>query len=124
MTGINGLIEIYRKIIDPKIKNWVVFENGTCVILYHPKRDLETEAKEVLQKYGQVYPGTSSADFQVMKLEGLPGWIVSGDQPGILNYVAAEEVDYEEDPEIGLVGRQKKEKDYKELKVVHVEKTG
>ncbi|MBI2595540.1 hypothetical protein HYW46_02265 [Candidatus Daviesbacteria bacterium] len=118
---INQIIDIYRKVIEPKIKNWVVFSSGTCVILYHPKGDLETEAKEVLQKYGTSTPGTPSADFQVMKLEGLPGWIVSGDQPGILNYVSEDEGKEKEDWEIGLIARDKKEQDLKELKIIHVQ---
>lgn len=120
MQSRDQLINIYKKVIEPKLKNWVVFEHGTCVILYHPKDDLETEAKEVLQKYGKVHPDTSSADFTVLKVGD--GWIVTGDQPGILNYVSEDEGKNMEDYEIGLIGRDKKEMDSKELKVVHVEK--
>lgn len=120
MSDMNKLVDIYKKVIEPKIKNWVVFEHGTCVILYHPEGDLKIQAIRILQKYGSPIPGTPSADFQVMKLEGLPGWIVSGDQPGILNYVSENEGDNKEDYEIGLIGRHKKEMDAKELKVIKV----
>lgn len=116
----NAVIGIYKKVIEPNLKNWVVFEQGTCVILYHPKGNLETQAKEVLQKYGKVHPGTPSADFTVIKVDS--GWIVAGDQPGILNYISEDEGKNMEDYEIGLIGRDKKEMDSKELKVVHVEK--
>ena len=112
------LINIYKKVIEPKLKDWVVFEHGTCVILYHLPKDLEVEAKEVLQKYGPVYPGTSTADFTVTKVDS--GWIVTGDQPGILNYVSEEEGKGQEDFEIGLLGRDQKEQDSKELKVVYI----
>lgn len=119
MLSQEQLIKIYQGVIEPKIKNWVVFANGTCVILYHPKGNLEMQAKEVLQKYGKVYPGTSSADFTVLKVD--PGWIVAGDQPGILNYVSEDEGRDMEDFEIGLVGRNKKELDIKELKIIYVQ---
>lgn len=127
MQNRDQFINIYKKIIEPNLKNWVVFEHGTCVIIYHPKEDLENEAKEVLQKYGQVYPGSSTADFTVIKVDpdqiGVDsGWIVAGDQPGILNYVSENEGEDREDYEIGLIGRDKKEADSKELKIIHVEK--
>ncbi|HLC87601.1 MAG TPA: hypothetical protein VJG66_00910 [Patescibacteria group bacterium] len=50
------LVNIYRKAIDPKRKDWVVFEHGTCVIIYNLKGDLKTEAIEVLKKIRQLYP--------------------------------------------------------------------
>ena len=121
MSDVNKLVEIYRKIIDPKISNWVVFEHGTCVILYHPQGDLKIQAIEILQKYGLVTPGTSSADFTVIKVD--EDWVVAGDRPGILNYVSKEEGDYKEDYEIGLIGRDKKEQDLKELKIICTQKT-
>lgn len=115
------LINIYRKVIEQSLKNWVIFSNGTCVILYHSKGDLEKDAKEVLEKYGTVAPGSSSADFTVIKVD--EGWVVAGDQPGILNYVSKNEGKGIEDYEIGLIGRDKKEQDLKELKIIHTEKT-
>jgi hypothetical protein len=117
---VKQLIEIYKKVIEPNLKNWVVFENGTCVIIYHSKGDLENEAKDVLQKYGKVHSGTPSADFTVIKVD--QGWIVAGDQPGILNYVSEDEGEDKEDYEIGLIGRDKKERDESKLRIVHIEK--
>lgn len=113
-----AFINIYKKVIDPKLTDWVVFEHGTCVIIYHPPKDLKAEAVEVLEKYGQVYPGTSTADFNVLKVDS--GWIVTGDQPGILNYVSEDEGKGKEDYEIGLLGRNQKEQDSQKLKVVYV----
>lgn len=113
-----NLENIYKKVIEPKLKDWVIFENGTCVIIYHPPKDLEAEAIEVLQKYGQVHPGSESADFTVMKADS--GWVVAGNQPGILNYVSEDEGYGKEDYEIGLIGRNQKELDAKELKIVYV----
>ncbi len=111
-------VNIYKKVIEPKLKDWVVFEHGTCVIIYHTPKDLETEAKEILQKYGQIHPGTSTADFTVTKVDS--GWIVTGDQPGILNYVSEDEGKDMEDYEIGLIGRDQKELDSQELKIIWI----
>ncbi len=118
MMDIDKLVDIYKKVIEPKLKDWVIFEHGTCVIIYHTPKNLETEAKEVLQKYGQIHPGSESADFTVMKVDS--GWIVAGSQPGILNYVPEDEGAGKEDYEIGLLGRNQKDLDSKELKVVHI----
>ena len=115
------LVNIYKKVIEPRLKNWVVFEHGTCVILYHPPKDLKAEATEILQKYGTVTPGSESADFTVMKVDN--GWVVTGYQPGILNYVSEDEGRGKEDYEIGLVGRSKKEQDSKALKIVYTNKS-
>lgn len=111
------LVKIYKKVIEPKLKDWVVFEHGTCVIIYHPPKNLKAEAIEVLKRYGQVQPGTSTADFNVLKVD--QGWIVAGDQPGVLNYVFEDEGKEKEDYEIGLLGRNKKEQDSKELKAIY-----
>lgn len=117
---VNHLVNIYKKIIEPKFKDWVIFEHGTCVIIYKSQGDLKKEATETLKKYGPVSPGSSSADFQVLKIDS--GWIVYGDQPGILNYVSEEEGNGKEDYEIGLIGRYKKEQDSKELEVSYINK--
>ncbi len=111
------IVAIYKKIIDPKFKDWVIFRHGTCVIIYKSQGDLKSEAIETLKKYGAVYPGSSSADFTVMKVDS--GWIVAGDQPGILNYVSENEGSGKEDYEIGLIGRNKKEQDSNELKIFY-----
>lgn len=111
------MINIYKKIIEPKLKDWVIFEHGTCVIIYQPPKDLKAEAIEVLQKYGSVAAGTPSADFTVTKVD--QGWIVTGNQPGILNYVSEDEGRGKENYEIGLLGRNKKEQDSKELKIIY-----
>lgn len=112
------LTSIYKRVIEPKLKDWVVFEHGTCVIIYHPPKDLKTEAIEVLEKYGAVAPGSLSADFTVTKIDS--GWIVTGDQPGILNYVSEDKGREKENYEIGLFSRNQKEQDSKELKVIYI----
>lgn len=109
---------IYRKVIVPELSDWVIFEHGTCVIIYNHLGDLKTEATRVLQKYGSITPGTESADFTVLKVDS--DWIVAGNQPGILNYVSEDKGTGKEDYEIGLIGRNQREEDSKELQIVYV----
>ncbi|MGN5421542.1 hypothetical protein ACSVH3_09455, partial [Neisseria meningitidis] len=57
------LIDVWKKSINGNEKSWVLFENGTCVILLEPEKDLAKQAKEMLSKWGKVQIGTPSADF-------------------------------------------------------------
>ena len=116
------LINIYKKvIIDPKV-SWVVFKNGTCVMLLKPEKDLKVQAIKILKEHGRVLVGTPSGDFEVTKIPEIDGWVVTGDYPGIMNYVSQEELEgTKSDFEIGIIGRTKRELDAKELKVIHIE---
>ena len=114
---------IWRSIITDKQKSWVLFENGTCVILMQPENDLLKQAQDLLSQYGHVVPGTSSGDFSVLELEELHGWVVTGQHPDILNYVSPDEVTAEGEPEslvAGLIGRWHRENDATNLKVAYV----
>jgi len=116
------LISTYKKIIIDASISWVLFKNGTCVMLLKPQDDIKTQAIQILQTQGSVTAGTPSADFEVTKIPEINGWAVTGDYPGIIVYVSKEEVDSKKrDFEIGLIGRSKRERDAKELEVLHVE---
>lgn len=120
--GVNmDLIHIYKKIIiDPSI-SWVLFKNGTCVMLLDPQKDVRVQAIKILKEHGSAVAGTPSGDFEVTKIPGINGWVVTGDYPGIMMYVSLEEADKNNgDFEIGMIGRAKREQDAKELEVIHV----
>lgn len=116
------LVNIYRKtIIDPSM-SWVLFKNGTCVMLLNPEEDLQTQAIKILKEHGSVVAGTPSGDFEVSKIPEIKGWVVTGDYPGIMIYVSYEEAsNSENDFEIGMLGRRKRELDTKALEVIHIE---
>ena len=44
------LIDVWKDSINGDEKSWVLFENGTCVILLEPEEDLAKQAKELLGK--------------------------------------------------------------------------
>lgn len=117
-----SLVETWRSIIAGDSKSWVLFENGTCVILVQPDDDLETQAKNLLAEYGPVHAGTSAGDFSIINLRDDPGRVVTCHHNDILTYVGADEAgDGAQDLTIGLLGRQKRDDDAHELTVIHVE---
>jgi len=120
------LIEIWRALILNKQTPWVLFKNGTCVVLAEPA-DLEGRAAEqavaILKAWGPVQVGTPAGDFSVVPLDGLPGWVVTSHHEHVNTYVAPAEVglDAADELTIGLVGRAKRERDADELEILHIE---
>jgi hypothetical protein len=118
----SSLVGIWRSIILGDTKSWVLFENGTCVILIKPDNDLAAQALALMKEWGSVHPGCSAGDFSVVHLASAPGLVVTGHHNDILSYVAPEDVDKDaEDVVIGLLGRAKRGQDAEELKIIHIE---
>lgn len=116
------LIDIYKKIIIDQSAGWVLFKNGTCVMLLGQQQNIKEQAVKILREHGSVTAGTPSGDFEVTKIPEINGWVVTGDYPGIMMHVSYGEAgNNKNDFEIGMLGRRKRELDTKELKVVHVE---
>lgn len=115
--------EAWRRIIVGAGKSWVVFAQGTCVVLPNPDpaTDLAAAATALLREYGPVHVGSPAGDFDVVTLDPGPGWAVTCHHPDILTYVAPDEVPGGEDLVVGLHGRGKRDQDAHELKVLHVE---
>lgn len=123
MVYMNILIERWRAIIQGPEKSWVLFGNGTCVILMQPEVDLVTQATELLKVWGPVQVATPSADFNIIEPADAPGWVVTCHHRDILTYVGPEEFPGVRPSEIaiGLLGRAKRDRDAHELEVIHVE---
>ena len=116
------MVETMRSIIVGENKSWVLFKNGTCVVLVKPEADLAQQAIAIMKEWGPVYAGTPAGDFSVVHLDAYPGWVVTYQHPDILNYVSPDEVSSgAEDVTIGLLGRSKRDLDGESLTVVHVE---
>lgn len=117
------LVAAWRDVINGPDKSWVVFENGTCVVLTDPTGDLAEQAVSTLREHGPVHPGSSFGDFGTITLDDGRGWVVTCHHNDILTYVAPDEVtaDRADDLIVGLLGRSKRGQDAEELRVVHVE---
>lgn len=118
------MIDFWKTLLqNQKDKTWVLFKQGTCVILAKGGTDPISDAKVFLGEEGKVIPGSSGGDFSVVALKELPGWIVTCHHDNILTYVAPNELTAGAgDLEIGLLGRSKRQQDSQRLEVVHVEK--
>ncbi len=117
----NPLIEIWREIILGDQKSWVLFENGTCVILMEPQAVLSAQATALMKEWGPVHAGSSAGDFGTITLDQAAGWVVTSHHNDILTYVGPAEMSSTDDVVIGLLGRSKRNQDAQELEIVHVE---
>ncbi|SCG61336.1 hypothetical protein [Micromonospora halophytica] len=113
----------WRRIIRGDGKSWVVFANGTCVVLPDPgpSVDLAGQAVDILREYGPVHAGSPAGDFGTITLDPGPGWVVHGHHNDVLTYVGPDEISDGSDLAVGLYGRSKRDQDGHELNVVHVE---
>ena len=116
------LVETWRKIIVGREKSWVLFENGTIVILTKPEEDLKNQAISLMKEFGIVWAGTPAGDFSVIDLSNDDGFAVTCHHPDILTYVSSSEVEKNAgDLVIGLLGRSKRDADAHNLKIIHIE---
>jgi len=119
----NPLIEVWRSIIVGDGKSWVLFKNGTCVILVESEADLSAQALALMKERGPVQAGSSAGDFETIELMNAPGWVVTSHHNDILTYVAPDEIEQYDSTDlvVGLIGRGKRDKDARELEIIHVE---
>ena len=116
-------IDVWRRVILEPQKSWVLFENGTCVILVEPGGDLAGQAVALVREWGPVHAGTPAGDFDVIELPDGLGWVVTGHHDDILTFVGPDEASPDDvnDLVVGLLGRSKRHQDSEGLVVIHVE---
>jgi hypothetical protein len=119
----NPLVDVWRSIIVGDQKSWVLFKNGTCVILMEPEADLSAQAVALMKEWGPVHAGCSAGDFGTIDLTNAPGWVVTSHHNDILTYVGRDEVGQPaaNDAVVGLLGRGKRDRDARELEIIHIE---
>lgn len=122
------LVETWRNIILGEHKSWVLFSNGTCVIIMEPIDDLSNKALEMIKKWGPVHVGSAAGDFSVKVLKDYPGWVVTCHHPDILTYVGINENENikviksdKDEVIIGRMGRIKRDIDSAIPIIIHVE---
>jgi hypothetical protein len=127
-TALTKLIEHVRLAINPKFHQWVLFSNGTYIIIEDATiQDQAAFAKKIMREYGPVHVGSPAADFAVTHLNKTEGWVVGGHYHGMYTYVNPDELkkaglENPTDVDIGLFGRGKRNKDGKECYVVFISK--
>lgn len=111
-----ALINHVKLAINPQFENWILFENGTYIIIEDilNEKEIETQGLEKMNKFGPVHGGGPAGDFGTITLDKTDGWVVSGHGYGMYTYVHPLELNKEEAPEdyeIGLYGRSKRNLD-------------
>jgi len=118
------LIEKVKAAINPKFQDWVLFENGTYIILDSLDTDdkIRNIALERMSKYGPVHVGGSAGDFGVSELIEIEGWSISSHSYGMYTYVHPSELDTDSpsEIEIGFFGRNKRNLDGENPIIIHV----
>jgi len=117
------LIAFWRRWIAGEWKAWVLFRQGTCVVLTDPVPDPRTRAVELLKDWGPVEVGSPAGDFSVVSAPKYPGWVVTCHHPDILTYVRPDELPSGKrgSLSVGVYGRRKRDTDAAELEVIHIE---
>lgn len=113
--------KIFEDIIIGEGKHVAIFSNGTCVIFHKAQDNIAQEAISLMNKWGPVSAGSSAGDFSIIHLDDYPGWLVTGHHDDMITYVAPSEGEFDnsEDVTIGLYGRDKRDKDSRELSIIH-----
>jgi len=101
---------------------WVLFENGTCIILVQPEQDLKTQAVRLLKS---LFDGTGEkfGDCGIQMLDRERGWLVSSSHPDIFTLITYDEVPKEyRDDTLSLFshGRKKRALDVEAGQVIHI----
>lgn len=121
-----NLLENVRLAINPKYRDWVLFENGTYIIFDKVDTNLnpKEEAIKLMKQYGPVHSGGPAGDFSVTHLNKTEGWVVSGHGYGMYTYVNPTELESNSpsEVEIGLYGRSKRNQDGLNPKIIHINK--
>lgn len=121
---INSLIDNVKLAINPKFKDWVLFENGTYIVFDDINKidNTEREAIRLMKEFGPVHAGGPAGDFNVISLNQKNGWLVSGHGYGIYTYVSPSELEMNSpnDITIGLYGRSKRNSDGENPNIVYI----
>ena len=113
---------IWKKIILAG-RSWLVYENGTVVIIPDAITEdaLKKEANTILDEWGEIRAGSQYGDFFAREQNDTNGWLVGYPVGTVLNFVHNAESDTHNEMVMGMLGRQKRHRDWEERKIIHCE---
>ena len=119
-----ALIKHIKLAINPHFENWVLFKNGTYIIIEEIPNDktIEAIATQEMKEFGPVHAGGPAGDFNTIVLDKTDGWVISGHGYGMYTYVHPSELEKPEAPDylIGLHGRGKRDMDGHHPEIIYV----
>lgn len=115
------LVEMVSRACSNPATPWVLFSYGTVVFLPKPEGDLAAQATRLLEEWGPAQAGSPSGDFGVSFLKKAAGWAVSCHHPDLITFLDAEEMpEGTPDLTVGLAGRDRRDQDARDPRVIHV----
>ena len=84
-----GLLASIKLTIKPQYSDWVVFSNGTYLVITADSatRDLNQKAIDILRKNEHQIGKKLDKDNYVISLKNINGWVVDSDVEGMCTYV-------------------------------------
>lgn len=127
ITKPKTLLENVTLSINPKFKDWVLFENGTYIIFddISKVQNIEEKAIQMMKEFGPASGGGPSGDFGVIYLHTTEGWLVNGHCYGMYTYVNPSELSSgsADHVTIGIFGRSKRNKDGLNPNIIHINRS-
>ena len=127
MLTAEALLNAWRSLLPTGGMSWVLYENGTVVVLKDATDDLEHAAAALLAKWGHTPEGLPSNDAKVFQVRETPGWVVTShfvDGFDMLTYVGRDEFEGGEAAVdvVARLGCERLARDVEDVVVVHVER--
>ena len=121
-----ALIDRWLGLLKDSHLQWVLFQHGTCVTLDPSEPEPARRAADLMEDFGKVVPGTDAGDFDVIKLDLGPGWIVTCHHPSIRTYVGPDDLPTANPSEVlvGLAGRSMRDLDARKQQIIYVHLAG
>ena len=124
--GVEALVAIWRQLITDETKSWILFQNGTVVVIDDPPENISEAVISLMDRWGRKSPGMPTGNFTVFALGAVPGWVVTSHFISgfdILTYVSPKELADADPPAdaVGHVGCEKRERDATARVIVHIE---
>lgn len=128
LGGLMDAIQAWKKIWDPNKCSWVLFANGTCVVFADDANNVRERAVEIMRTYGPVHVGCEAGDFTVVPCFDDIGWTVGCHHPQVFTFVRRNELtednEYKTEIQAGFLGRSKRDRDARDLRIVHIHFSG
>jgi len=122
------LIKHIKLAINPAFENWILFNNGTYIIIEDTsdEKEIEIRGLEMMKEFGPAGAGGPAGDFGITTLTKTEGWVVSGHGYGMYTYVHPIELEKENPPDliIGLYGRSKRDMDGENPEIICMSSKG
>ena len=121
------MIENVQLAVYSEMKNWILFENGTYVIIEEEITEERIRKMGIAQmKQARESKEDALTDFLVTDLPKVDGWSMNRNADGMYTYLYTSEFESKEPTflEITKLGKAKRDKDAEDLKVICISANG